>query len=65
MLGTPLCGALGIEHPILSVGLGALAGPELTGSPPVGGSWRRSVSGLRPFRWDGSRVVLQQSSWPD
>jgi NAD(P)H-dependent flavin oxidoreductase YrpB (nitropropane dioxygenase family) len=30
MLKTALCSALGIEYPILSVGMGALAGPELT-----------------------------------
>lgn len=30
MLRTPLCSALGIDYPILSVGMGALAGPELT-----------------------------------
>lgn len=30
MLRTPLGSALGIEYPILFVGMGALAGPELT-----------------------------------
>ena len=29
MLTTPLCRQLGITYPILSVGMGALAGPEL------------------------------------
>ncbi|MBV9889446.1 MAG: nitronate monooxygenase, partial [Rhizobacter sp.] len=30
MLKTPLCNALGIEHPVFCAGIGAASGPELT-----------------------------------
>ena len=38
MLRTPLCEQLGIEYPILSVGMGALAGPELTAAASNAGA---------------------------
>jgi nitronate monooxygenase/enoyl-[acyl-carrier protein] reductase II len=38
-LRTPLCGALGIDHPIWSVGFGAAAGPELVAAVSAAGGF--------------------------
>jgi nitronate monooxygenase len=49
MLRTPLCDALGIEYPILSVGFGVGAGPELvTAVSNAGGFGVLGANGMEP-----------------
>jgi nitronate monooxygenase len=48
-LRTPLCDQLGIEHPILSVGMGQAAGPELVSAVSnAGGFGVLGMSGMDP-----------------
>ena len=49
MLRTPLCEALGIDYPILSVGMGPLAGPDLVAAVSnAGGFGVLGLSGMEP-----------------
>ena len=48
MLRTPLCHQLGIAHPIFSVGMGGLAGPELVAVVSNAGACGVLGAGARP-----------------
>jgi nitronate monooxygenase/enoyl-[acyl-carrier protein] reductase II len=77
-LRTPLCDLLGIELPILSAGMGSVAGPELVAAvSEAGGLGVLGVSGASPdavrARIDGTRaltsrpfgvnVIIDEAGW--
>jgi NAD(P)H-dependent flavin oxidoreductase YrpB (nitropropane dioxygenase family) len=78
MLRTPLCEALGIEYPIFSVGMGALAGPELVAAVSnAGGFGVLGVSAMEPDqiarriadvrqlteRPFGANIIIDEMGW--
>jgi nitronate monooxygenase len=58
MLRTPLCRALGIEHPIFSAGIGAAAGPELAAA--VSGAGGCGVLGTASLAGKFVRAQIQR-----
>jgi NAD(P)H-dependent flavin oxidoreductase YrpB (nitropropane dioxygenase family) len=78
VLRTPLCEALGIEYPIFSVGMGALAGPELVAAVSNAGGFgvlgvsamepdeiARRIAGVRQLTTKpfGANVIIDEVGW--
>ena len=78
MLRTPLCVALGIEYPIFSVGMGALAGPELVAAVSNAGGFgvlgvsamepdqiARRIAGVRQLTEKpfGANIIIDEVGW--